>query len=286
MKRRRRNKKRRINLILILMLFFLVVFLTPRFVAFAKYVYSSIQEYYLASKDFYFSSDKLSLGGTEYKVTNNWSGLSTYVVAVNMTSKRNDKAFTEADIAYNVSFTCSDNITCTLSKASGTIAGTGSNGVNEDSFEVRINPAAGRTLINGEEAWVQVTATSTSPYSQTITGKLIVEVGTADVFYEIVDSVNSPYLTVTITNGTSDPAAVTLSYNPANVLLDMTSRFYLNSSSHTTQQINGYAYINSITKTVDALGITTVKFYKTDPSQNYSYLKGESATPIISLTYQ
>ena len=63
-------------------------------------MYNVIYEHYLASKDFYFNSDKLNLNHTEYKITNNWSGAETYIVTVNMSSKKNDKAVKDADITY------------------------------------------------------------------------------------------------------------------------------------------------------------------------------------------
>lgn len=283
--RRLLRKRKNINLIFILIIFIVVIYITPKIVTSAKYVYKVIHEHYLYSKDFYFNSDKLSLGHTEYEITNNWSGAETYRVTINMSSKRNDMAYTGADIYYQISYTCSDNIECTLSKDSGIIVGTENAGVNEDSFSVSVNPKDGRILNNGETAWVDVVATSTSPYEETISGKLILEVGTEDLTYEIIDEEESPYLVVNIINSRSQGANATLTFNPADVLLDMTSRFYLNSISSTTQQINGYAYINSITAYVDSLATTSVKFYKVDPEEDYSFFNGEGETAIIQLSY-
>lgn len=284
--RRKRRNRAKANLILCLILLMIVIYVTPKFFSFARYVYNVVYEHYLAAKDFYFTSDKLSLTHSEYEVTNNWSGAETYQVIVNMSSKRNDLAMTEADISYSVTYTCSSNITCTLDKTTSTIVGTGNNGVNEDAFTVNINPANGTALSDGEMAWVDITATSTSPYSQTISGKLIFEVGTADISYEIIDEVNSPYLTLNIINSTNVNANVTLAYNPQVVLLDMTSRFYLNSqTTFNTQTINNYLYINNITSPVPALSTTSVKFYKINSANNYSYLAGTSGTPVITLTY-
>ena len=284
--RKTRRKKAKNNLILCVILLLVLVFLTPRFFSFARYVYNMSYEHYLAAKDFYFTSDKLSLEHTEYEVTNNWSGAETYQVIVNMSSKRNDLATTEADITYSVTYTCSDNITCTLDKSTSTIVGTGNNGVNEDAFTVNINPANETALSDGERAWVDITATSTSPYTQTISGKLVFEVGTADISYEIIDEPGSPYLTLNIINSTSTSTNVTLAYNPQVVLLDMTSRFYLNpQTTYTTQTLNTFSYINTITSPVAALSTTSVKFFKTNSANNYSYLAGSQGTPVITLTY-
>lgn len=284
--RRKRRNRAKANLILCLILFVIVIYITPKFFSFARYVYNMAYEHYLVAKDFYFASDKLSLSHSEYEVTNNWSGAETYQVIVNMSSKRNDLAMTEADITYSITYTCSDNITCTLDKTSSTIVGTGNNGVNEDAFTVNINPANGTALNDGEIAWVDITASSTSPYTQTISGKLVFEVGTSDISYEIIDEANSPYLTLNIINSTSSNTNVTLSYDPTVVLLDMTSRFYLNThTTFNTQTLNNYSYINNITSPVSALSTTSVKFFKTNSANNYSFLAGSPGTPVITLTY-
>ena len=285
LKRKLRKKAQFLNLILVLIALMIVIFFTPKLISTARYIYSAIHDNYLSSKDFYFSSDKLSLDHTEYQITNNWSGAETYRVTINMSSKENDMASTESDIDYEVAFTCSDNIECTLSKNSGTIVGTNNGGVNEDSFTISINPKNGVTLSNTEIAWVDVTATSTSPYSQEISGKLILEVGSSNIYYEITDSVNSPYLMVNIINSSPVDEDVTLTYSPNTVLLDMTGQFYLNSTANTVEQLNSYNYLNSITSKVTSLSTTSVKFYKNDATQNYTYSPSDTGTPVITLSY-
>ena len=284
-KKENKRKVKKLNPIILLIIFVILIFLTPKFVSTAKYVYNAIYEHYLSSKDFYFSSDKLNINHSEYEITNNWSGAEPYTITVNMSSKRNDMSYTEADIVYNISCTKSDNIQCTLSKNSSTIVGTGNNGVDEDYFTVVINPAGGTALSEGETAWVDITAEAVSPYTQTLSGKLIIEVGSADISYEIIDAVNQPYLTVNITNSQSVGADVTLSYNPTVVLLDMTSRFRLASTDSDEQQIGGFNYLNSITSRVESLSTSTVRFYKNDATQDYSYVPGSGVTPIINLTH-
>ena len=194
-------------------------------------------------------------------------------------------SYTESDIDYSITYTCSDNVQCTLNKNTSTIVGTANHGVNEDYFTVSISPNENSALGEGEKAWIDITATATSPYSQTISGKLILEVGSAEITYEIIDAVNQPYLTVNITNSQSVGADITLTYNPEIVLLDMTSRFRLSSTNDDTQQLNGYAYLKSITSQVESLSTTTVRFYKNDSSQDYSYSPGSGITPVISLTH-
>ncbi len=284
-KKKNKGKTVKLNPIVLLIVFVIVIFLTPKFVSTAKYVYNAIHEHYLASKDFYFSSDKLGIVQTEYEITNNWSGAEPYTITVNMSSKRNDKAYTASDITYNITCDKSDNIQCTLSKTSSTIVGTDNSGVNEDYFTVVVSPAGNTALAEGESAWVYIETESTSPYKQKLMGKLIIEVGSADISYEIIDAVNQPYLTVNITNSQSTGANVTLAYDPTVVLLDMTSRFYLNATANDTQQINNYSYLKSITSYVESLSTTTVRFYKNDSSQDYTYSPGSGVTPVIALSH-
>lgn len=291
-----KNKKRekrvlKVNMFLILALV-LAIFLAPTFVSTARYVYNVIYEHYLASKDFYFTSDKLTTTHTEYEVTNNWNGSSSYRITIDFSSKKNDKAFTEADVEYTVTFTHSDNITCRLSKTSGTIPGTGSVGVNDpsankDFITIDIDPAGGNSLGSGQTVWVDVVATSTSPYRQTLSGKLVIETGSDNITYQIIDQVDSPYLTLNITNSGAEGRDIKLQYDPNVILLDMTSRFYLNrdSSKSVTQQINGYAYLNSVTSEINASSVYSVKFYKINKRQDYTYTGASGQTPIITVTY-
>ncbi len=284
-KKRHKRRTIKINPIILIIFLIVVIFLTPKLVSTAKYIYNAIHEHYLSSKDFYFSSDKLSIGHTEYEITNNWSGAEPYIITINMSSKENDMAYTESDITYNISAECSSNVTYTLSKTSSTIVGRENNGVNEDYFTVTLSPSGNTALAEGETAWVDITATATSPYTQEIKGKLILEVGSAEISYEIIDKPNQQYLTVNITNSQSIGSNVTLTYNPSVVLLDMTSRFRLNSTGNTNQQLNGYNYFNSITSYVESLSTTTVKFYKQDSTQDYSYVNGSGGTPVITLSH-
>ena len=282
---RRRRKKRNNKIIPLLIFLIIIVILVPTMTSLSKYVYDAVQDYYLGSKGFYFNSDKLTTDHAEFEIANNWSGAQTYTITINLNSKKNDLLFAETDIDYTVNLTHSDNIECELSKNSGTIIGSQNGGINEDYFTIKINPAGGQALANGETTWVEVEVTSTSPYEKTLSGRLIVGVGTEDISYEIMDSENSPYLEVNITNSLDVGKDVKLSFDPNIILLDMTSSYYLNSSATTTTQINGYSYVNSVTSFVDTLQTTTVRFYKVDPTQNYTHEAGSTEPPVITLTY-
>lgn len=281
----RRRRKNNNKIIPILIVLTILAFLVPIMTSLSKYVYNAIHDYYLGTKGFYFNSDKLSSNHSEFEIANNWSGAETYTITINLNSKKNDLVFAETDIDYEIKYTHSDNIECTISKTSGTIIGSANGGINEDYFIITVNPAAGTSLPNGATTWVEIEVTSTSPYVATLSGKLMVGVGTEDINYEIMDSVNNPYLEVNITNSLNTGKDVTLSFDPNVILLDMTSKFTLNSSAKTTVQINGYDYVNTVTSYVGSLETITVKFYKVDPSQDYTYQAGDTKTPVVTLTY-
>lgn len=281
-RRKRRNNNRIIPILIVLVI---LVFLAPKMTSFSKYVYNAVHDYYLGTKGFYFNSDKLSSNHSEFEIANNWSGAESYKMTVNLNSKKNDLVFAETDIDYEISFTHSDNIKCSISKTSGTIGGSASGGINEDFFDITISPADEVGLPNGTQTWVDITVTSTSPYTATLSGKLYVGVGTEDITHEIIDSPNSPYLEVNITNSLNQGKDVTLSFDPNVVLLDMTSSFRINGTAISVEDINGYDYVNSITSYVGSLETTTVKFYKVDPTKDYTFQAGDTGTPVVTLTY-
>ena len=288
-KEKKIREKKKLNIYIVLIIFFASIFFATTLVSLARYVYNVVYEHYLESKDFYFSSDILNINHGEYELTNNWDGSQTKRIPVNMFSKRNDKAYTASDITYTIRCESSPNVVAVPTKNSGTIYGTDTmtiaQGAGLDYFEVVVNPANNQALGGGVRAWVDIYATANSPYAQELSGRIIIRTRGNNITYEIVDAVNSPYLTVNVTNAGAETAAITLSYSPSVVLIDMTSRFYLNSNSasNVTQQINGYAYLNSVTSNLASNGKFSVKFYKQDKRQNYSY--SGTGTPIITLTY-
>lgn len=281
-RRRRKNNNRIIPILIVLVI---LAFLVPTMTSFSKYVYNAVHDYYLGTKGFYFNSDKLSSNHSEFEIANNWSGAESYKMTINLNSKKNDLVFAETDIDYNISFTHSDNIKCSISKTSGTIGGSASGGINEDFFDVIIEPVDKVGLPNGTQTWVDITVTSTSPYTATLSGKLYVGVGAEDITHEIIDSPNSPYMEVNITNSLNTGEDVKLTFNPNVVLLDMTSSFRINGTEITTEEINTYDYVNTVTSYVGSLETTTVKFYKVDPTQDYTFQAGDTGTPVVTLTY-
>ena len=287
--------KRKIIIASLLLILFLVGS------SFGRYVYQGLRNFYLQTKKFYFNSDKLEENRAIYRIEN-WSGVGSYSVTFNMNSYDNSKQVSDDNIEYNIEYECSSTVVCSSlnNKTSGTIPST----TNTDSFTIIITVPTEQVFSKNDMVTLNVKATSTSPYRRELSATFTLVVGHYGLSYEIEDSPNSPYLNIRITNtldyytvneaitghaagsqisleeylqlsdadkNKCSSSIITLTFDPATILLDMTSDIYLSKVSSITEVINGYNYINTISFKIDALSSKTVKFYKNDTSQNYTY---------------
>jgi len=310
MRRKEKNNKNLKKIIIILSLIFIILYSMQAVKTFSIYVFNNVREFYLKSNNFYFYSDKLKLNKAEYSAKN-WSGIEDYIININMNSMENNSVRCNSNIEYTISYTCSDNILCQLSKTKSTIYASD----NVDNFIVTITPKA--ELQTGDVVWLEVEATSTYPYVKTISGRFEITVGNLGMSYNIEDSKHSQYLEFNVVNTlnfyTIDDAfdgyvsgnkidmnkylalsdenknkchsmLVTLTFDPKKVLVDMTSEVYLKRVSTTTVNIDGYTYVNSITFKVDAISSKCVKFYKVNLENDYTY-PNVNNEPIINISY-
>lgn len=286
-----KNKK----IIIIFAIFFLILIGTVP--TLGRYIGNEIKNYYLSSKNFYFNSDKLEPNGIVYQVEN-WSGVDSYSVTFNMNSYKNNTVYSETDIEYEITYSCSSNVTCTITKEQSVIYAT----EHIDSFTVTITPI--KPLEDNDKATINVEAKSTSPYEKTLKGTFNVVVGKMGLNYEIIDEPSSTYFEVSITN-TLDYYTVreafndypvgykidideylslseenknkcassiaTINFDPNVVLLDMTTTAYLESISTTNTVIDNFSYINGLSFKIEAQSSYRVKFYKVDSSKDYTY---------------
>ena len=307
MKKKFKLNKKIVFLGIAIVLCLIMVIFNP--VTIARYVYNAIRNYYLETQDFYFNSDKMSLNNSLYQI-DNWDGVEDFSVTFNMNSIKNNLVVSKSDISYNLSYTCSSNVVCTASKNNGVIDAQS----NRDYFIINIHPIV--SLQEGDSVWLNVSSTSISPYVQTISGRIQLNVGIPGLTYEIMDEANRPYLNFSLTN-TFDfykviraygnhavgeeisssayrnlpssekenyaSALITLSFDPHVVLLDLTSEFYQDAVSHSEVTIDGYQYVNSITFKVNPISSEMIRFYKKNASMNYTYPYGTN-TPIISFS--
>jgi len=294
--------------IIILSIFFLVsIVLVPTL---GKYIGNEIKNFYLNSKNFYFNSDKLEQNGIVYQVEN-WSGVDSYEVTFNMNSYKNNTVYSETDIYYDIAYTCSSNVTCTITKTEGVIFKEN----HTDSFTITVTPI--KPIEDGEKAWIKVETKSTSPYKKTLKGTFNIVVGKMGLSYEINDEVDSTYFEVAVTNtldyytvrnafndynigdkidmntylnfteeekNNCASSIVTIDFSPNEALLDMTSTAYLNAVSVNKENIDNYTYINNLSFKVDALSSYKVKFYKVDSTKDYTYPFGTNES-IVDVTF-
>lgn len=281
----------------ILVLFAIVLCSISFVIVFGRYVTNSVNNFFLRSKEFYFFSDKLSENLDIFQIEN-WSGVDDYTIIVNMNSRKNNLEVSTYDIGYDISYTCSDNAICQLSKTSGII----SSDDNTDSFNVTITPNT--QLKTGDKVVVNITVKSKTDYIKTLKGRFTLVVGQEDLTYQITDKPNTPYAELSITNTltyyiveeafgdyqrgykididtyltlTEEEKAkcyssiVTVAFDPEKVLLDNTSKSYQEALNTTIETIEQKKYINSITLPIEAISSVNLRFYKVDTSQDYTY---------------
>lgn len=264
---------------------------------YGRYIYNELRDYYFASHSFYFNSDKLDVGFNNEEL-DNYSGVDPYTITINMNSYKNNFVASSSDIDYNITYKCSNNATCEVSKSSGIIYAAS----HTDSFYVTITPK--ENLSDGDKIWVEVEATSISPYKKTLKGKFTLKVGKMGLAYEINDVKNRAYFDVHFTN-TYDfytvneafanhnvgdridietflslsnidkekcsSAVIEIKFDPRVAVLDMTNDAYINNISKTTRIINNYEYIDGFIFKVEALSSKSVRFYKSNVSNDYTY---------------
>ena len=312
MTKKPRKKLSRFKLIVIVSsLVIVVLFLFKP--SFARYIYNGIKNYYYESQNFYFNCDKLSEDGAVLQL-DNWDGVNNFPITFNMNSYKNNLVAANSNITYTITKNCvtTANVTCTVSKNDGLIP----SNTHEDSFSVDVTP--NEALAQGATVTLEVSVSSTSPYTKTLYGTVTLNVGNPGISYEITDKANQPYLEYKITNtlnyyrvgipfGTytfgqtltdaeynslsaSDKAKcasalIKLDFNPNVVLVDVTSDFYDKAYSTTTTMINNKQYINGITFGVDPVSSMTIRFYKANAANNYTYpVVNDPTPPVIAFT--
>ena len=301
------NKKYKKKQIIILAL--IVLCLLSFVIIFGRYVTNTINNFFVRSKEFYFYSDKLSEDNSVYQV-DNWSGVDDYVITINMNSNNNNIESATYDIGYNISYTCSDNAICQLSKTSGTILAS----TNSDFFNLTITPNT--QLSTGDRVVVEVEVNSTAPYKKTLKGKFTLVVGKEKLSYQITDDEQSPYMILSMTNTlsyytvkeafgsytvgqkididtylnlTDDEKAkcysamVKIQFDPKEILLDTTNNAYSDAKDMTTVLIDGKTYISGFTISIDAISSREIRFYKADVSKNYTYPNSNNKS-VVTIT--
>lgn len=290
--------KKRVNYKTMIILITIILFLTFIGPIMAKFVTDTFHSYYLSSKNFYFTSNRLKKNAPTYLV-NNWSGVGSFNINVGLSSMKNSLVYSNYDIPYTVTYRCPNDVTCSFDKNSGTIYGADVN--HSDSVVLSVNPS--RAYAENERLSIYIEATSSSPYVETIGAYFEYVVGKQGVTYEIEDEANRPYMVLKITsainfckvkeafstyqvNDTIDSNTymslssqnklkcvskkIDLSFNPNLLLLDTTSNI-IETSTYGTQTISGVDYINALYFGIGPVSTMAIKFYKVNVVNDYTY---------------
>ena len=279
-------------------------------IIFGRYLTSNVSNFFVRSKEFYFFSDKLSEDNSNYQV-DNWSGVDDYTITINMNSRLNNIESATYDIGYDISYTCSDNAICQLSKTQGIIKAD----TNSDFFNLTITPNT--QLKDGDKVVVDVVVNSTAPYKKTLKGRFTFVVGKEELTYQITDKSQDPYMLLSITNTLTYytikeafdsfhvgdrididtylslsedkkakcySAEVKIEFNPREVLFDVTNSAYSDATNVTTTNIDGKTYINGFTIKIDAISSREIRFYKADVNKDYTYPNSNNDKSIITVS--
>ena len=303
----RTHKKLSITVLIIALILFLYG------TTLARYIYNTIHNYILESKEFYFNSTVLDMNTKQYRI-NNWDGVSNYVLTIDVNNKKNSLKSTSSDISYNIEVSCPDTVECRLSKTEGIIYQT----AGTDSYQVTVIPRD--NFYEGDEIEVTTTATSTSPYVKSLSATYTIGIETSNFTYDITDAKNDKYLTLNLTNALTYykvekafgayqegdrlsneeyqtltdaekencfSAKVTLTIPTREIYLDMTNKNYLAkiSGSEQTETIDGFNYVKEFSFKMEASSSEKVMFYKEDITKDYTYpIKNDKS--IITVTVE
>lgn len=297
MKKKRNSTYYRYTRKQILVLSVLVIFCLSLVTILARYVLKYANNFYTSTKEFYFESDKLKESNPTYRIEQ-WTGINSYSIPIKLSTAKNTLEKLSYDVDYQISYSCSSNITCQLSKTSGTIYTTN----NLDTVTLRINP---NTALNvGDQVTINVTASTTEPYSKTISAKFVFIIGNNEYSYKIEDAVGQIYCDLVITNTTNyyivleafgsyavgdkvdiysysmldatekakcKPTKFTqFDYDPQILSLDMANTT-VELFSQGTENQGSVTYVVGSKVGVKAESSARVRFYKKDPTQNYTY---------------
>ena len=284
------------KLIKILIIVLLVMLLGIETFTFAKYVVEKVSDYFVSSKNFYFTSNILTKDNTRYEV-NNWSGIGEFQISFDLSSKSNDYVYTDYDISYRTEVRCPSDVECSVDKPTGVIY----QSTHKDTVTVTVSPT--RLYTEGEKVRVVISARSTEPYQKNISATFEYIVGKLGTTYEVNDIKNRTYLLLNVTNAvnyctvkeafdsynigdTIDTTnyvklsssnkdkcvsrKVKVTFDPNVIFLDTVSEV-LNKATYTNTNIDGVEYINKLEYYIGPTSTVDVKFYKKDKSKKYTY---------------
>lgn len=283
MEKRKKLNKFKISIVVILIL------LSFAITVFGRYIYNSVREAYFTARQFYFSSDILTVNGSNYQY-DNWGGTGTYAIEFELYSYLNSISKLDYDLGYTVTCSTSDTDKIRIGinsddiDAPTTTTGTISYSTNISKVGIFVTPIS--EIEKNDSVTINVTASTSVPYQKTISCEFTLKAVTqGENTYLIEDVVNRDYAILSLTCVNESGAQVTLEFDPSKLRIDMNDEVYINRivDEDVTIDIDGKTYVKKIVFNIDAETTKNVKFYKVNKAQNYTY-PGVQATSPITVT--
>ena len=282
-------KHKKINKVKIGISIFLIA-LVISITVFGRYIYNNIREAYFTSRQFFFTSDLLTIDNQTYTYEN-WGGIDVYEINLDLYSYANTLLRLDYDLEYQISCEAlnPDKIRRSINSADGP---TSTDGIiyakidgkenNVSKITIYVTPL---TQINkGDTVSVAIRASTQEPYQKEISCEVSLKIKEQTTnTYEIEDVANRNYAVLKLLNAQETALQYTLTFDPRVLRLDLNDEIYVNKVSATTTTVNGNQYVNKIVFNLDKESAKNVKFYKVDMSQNYTYPSGDTA-PVINVS--
>lgn len=150
--------------------------------------------------------------------------------------------------------------------------------------DVKIYLRPTENLQEGDTVKLVVTASTTVPYKKQISATFNIKVTGQSITYSIEDEATSIYATLKLVNTKNTTNQITLSYDPEEVVIDVTHEYYENRISQTTTNIDGVEYVNSVTFNMEPADVKNIWFYKKDINANYTYPGGTATDMVVTIT--
>ncbi len=266
-----------------LLLFALIIPCIVSNYTFAKYVFEDVNDKYLMSKEFYFTSNILK--SNNYEVSD-WDGISTYTVPIELSNFVDALRWTDEDISYNTSISCSTssgvsgNVNCSIS-ANGVILYEQLTGTT-NKINITITNPDNIVFHSGDYININVSVTSTSPYRKTLSGSIKLNVMPVEFEYHITDSVNEEYFTLYVSNPTLNSINTSVSWDYTKVSIN-NLRNTVTNGQYSTTDVSGTENVSSFSSTLASKSSYSIRFFKSDITKDYTYPSGDTL-PIVTVT--
>lgn len=279
------------NKILIVILLFFMLSLTIS-LTLGKYVYNSVWNYYLTSRNFYFESDLLSIDSRNNSFLK-WNGEN---ISFTLKNSSNDKLVSDYDISYQISCSVlgdeSDYIECILndtdkSKTTGTLTSVSSClADNEEDKKLKKTECElkGYEWVNEpikkdnyfnlklkddtkeiDEVSVKIVAESISPYHKTLLGVFnLNKVEKLELEHSIEYENSNDYSQISIINKTEEKKCFSITFDSNDYLID------IDNNSIKEKELDELEKVNKITIEVNKNSSSKYDFYKITSEKEHS----------------